>query len=90
MEIEERVIQKIRERRDVGRAKYQTSMERKDLTRLQWLTHIQEELTDAAIYAEKLIQLEINPGEQAIAEKGIDAFGRAYIDLRGERNYIAQ
>ena len=89
MEIEERVIEKIRNRRDVGMSKYQISMERTDLTRLQWLIHIQEELMDAAIYAEKLIQLEENPKEQAVAEKGIDAFGRAYIDMRGERNYIA-
>lgn len=53
-EIEESVILQIRARRDAGRAKYQTSMERQDLTFTQWLQHLQEELLDAAIYVEKL------------------------------------
>lgn len=57
-EIEERVINEIRKRRDVGRAKYGTSMERTDLTRLQWLQHAKEECLDQAIYLEKLISLE--------------------------------
>lgn len=53
-EIEERVIAAIRSRRDAGRAKYGTTMERKDLSFIQWVQHLQEELLDAAIYAEKL------------------------------------
>lgn len=55
-EIEERVIAKIRQRRDAGRSKYGTTMERNDLSFAQWLQHLQEELMDAAIYAEKLIR----------------------------------
>jgi hypothetical protein len=57
-EIEERVINEIRKRRDAGRAKYKTTMERTDLTRKQWLQHAKEEALDLAIYLEKLIQLE--------------------------------
>lgn len=57
-ECEESVIRKIRQRRDVGRLKYGTSMERTDLTRLDWLRHAQEEAIDFAIYLEKLIQTE--------------------------------
>jgi len=54
-QIEQRIIQRIRERRDVGLAKYGTTvMERTDLTREQWLTHAQEEALDLAIYLEKL------------------------------------
>ena len=53
-EIEETVCELIRTRRDKGRAKYGTTMERKDLDFVQWVTHLQEELLDAAIYAEKL------------------------------------
>lgn len=55
-EIEERVIAKIRQRRDTGRAKYGTTMERKDLSFIEWVQHLQEELMDAAIYAEKIIR----------------------------------
>lgn len=53
-EVEETVIAQIRNRRDVGREKYGTTMEREDLSFIQWLQHLQEELLDAAIYAEKL------------------------------------
>jgi hypothetical protein len=53
-EVEEAVVAKIRQRRDAGRAKYGTTMEREDLTFLEWINHIQEELLDAAIYAEKI------------------------------------
>lgn len=54
MEIEEAVAARILERRDVGRSKYGTTMERKDLSLLEWLQHLQEELLDAAVYVEKL------------------------------------
>jgi hypothetical protein len=56
MTIEETVISKIRERRARGLSKYGFSMERKDLSHLDWLRHAQEEMMDAAIYLEKLIQ----------------------------------
>lgn len=57
VEIEERVVAEIRSRRDHGRAKYGTSMERGDLTQKQWLQHAKEEALDLAIYLEKLISL---------------------------------
>lgn len=56
MEIEEQVVQKIRQRRDAGREKYGTTMERNDLTELQWLNHLQEELMDAVIYLERVMR----------------------------------
>jgi hypothetical protein len=55
-EVEESVINKIIERRDIGRKKYGTSMEREDLNDIQWMTHAQEEALDTAIYLEKMIQ----------------------------------
>lgn len=55
-EIEEAVIKKIRERRDRGRKKYGTTMERDDLSNVQWLIHAQEEAMDLAIYLERLIR----------------------------------
>ena len=56
-EIEERVIIKIRERAEVGEKKYNTTMERTDLTYEEWLQHLQEELLDACVYLEKLMEL---------------------------------
>ena len=56
LEIEESVIKKIRERRDRGRKKYGTTMERDDLSNVQWLIHAQEEAMDLAIYLERLIR----------------------------------
>jgi hypothetical protein len=53
--IEQQVIDKIEARAEAGQRKYGTTMERKDLTFRQWVQHLQEELLDAAIYAEKLI-----------------------------------
>ena len=43
-------------RAEVGKAKYGVTMERTDLNIVEWLTHLQEELMDAAVYVERLIQ----------------------------------
>ncbi len=56
--IEKIVINKIETRAEIGERKYNTTMERDDLTRKAWLIHGQEESLDLAIYLEKLIQLE--------------------------------
>ncbi len=56
--IEEKVCWKILKRSEVGKKKYGVTMERDDLTRLQWLKHTQEELMDACVYIEKLIKIE--------------------------------
>ena len=58
--IEEDVCYKILKRSEVGEKKYGTTMERDDLSRLDWLKHTQEELMDACVYLEKLIQMEKN------------------------------
>lgn len=57
--VEERVIQKIRLRRIAGLKKYGTSMERTDLSRLDWLRHAQEEAMDFVVYLERLITDEL-------------------------------
>ena len=56
--IEEQVCFKILKRSEVGKKKYGTTMERNDLTRLDWLKHAQEEAMDLAVYLQKLIELE--------------------------------
>lgn len=56
--IEYQVVSKILERSNVGLSKYGTTMERSDLSRLDWLVHAQEEAMDMAVYLEKLIDEE--------------------------------
>jgi len=54
--IENIVCAKIKLRAALGKKKYGTTMERDDLTPLDWLKHAQEEAMDLAVYLEKLIQ----------------------------------
>jgi hypothetical protein len=54
--IEDNVCEKIQQRAEVGKAKYGVTMERGDLDLLAWLQHLQEELMDAAVYVERLMQ----------------------------------
>jgi hypothetical protein len=53
--IEDKVCKKIEERAKIGANKYNVTMERKDLSTQQWLVHLQEELMDASVYIEKLL-----------------------------------
>lgn len=69
-ECEERVIAKLRGRRDMGRKKYGVSMDRTDLTHLQWLVHAQEEALDLANYLERLIQEEERREQQSVTPHG--------------------
>jgi hypothetical protein len=49
-----RVLSRFSERSQVGIAKYNTTLERTDLSTLQWLTHAQEEAMDFCLYLERL------------------------------------
>ena len=57
MGIEEQVCYKILKRSEVGKKKYGTTMERTDLSEVDWLKHAQEEAMDLAVYLEKLIHM---------------------------------
>ena len=57
--IENSVCEKIQLRAEFGVNKYGTTLERKDLTPLDWLVHAQEEVMDLAGYLEVLIQQEL-------------------------------
>jgi len=50
----ERVIQKFKNRSEVGFKKYGVTLKDDDLPLDMWLTHIQEELMDAVNYIEKV------------------------------------
>jgi hypothetical protein len=51
------VVDKIINRAKVGKNKYNTDLDRNDLSLSEWLTHLQEELLDAANYVEKIKRL---------------------------------
>lgn len=55
--IEDAVAKKIQERAELGKNKYGVTMERTDLTNVEWLTHAQEEAMDLAVYLEKIIKI---------------------------------
>ena len=50
----ENVVKQLRDREEEGLLKYGVSTERTDLSTLEWLQHLQEELMDASVYIEKL------------------------------------
>ena len=58
--IVEAVISSFKERSEVGVKKYNKTMDRDDLSTLEWLQHFQEELMDATLYIEKLKKELIN------------------------------
>lgn len=50
----ESVIKQLRSRMEAGYIKYQTTTERDDLSLIEWLQHLQEEIFDAAVYLERI------------------------------------
>ena len=50
----DRVLTRYKQRSEVGIKKYANTLERNDLSVLEWLTHLQEELMDATLYIERL------------------------------------
>ena len=52
--IVESVVNQFKQRSEVGINKYGVTLDRDDLSTLQWLKHLQEELMDATLYIEKL------------------------------------
>ncbi len=54
--IEDDVCQQIQDRAKVGLNKYRTTMERTDLSTIDWLEHAKQEAMDLVIYLERIIQ----------------------------------
>lgn len=59
-----------------GKIKYGKTLDRDDLTEVEWLIHAQEEAMDHALYLEKLIQLKINGGVTAKPKEVKQAVGK--------------
>ena len=54
--IVESVVNRFKERSEVGITKYGTTMDRKDLSTLEWMIHFREELMDGLLYLERVIK----------------------------------
>jgi hypothetical protein len=50
------IVNKFLQRSSVGKQKYGTDLDRKDLSTFDWINHAQEELMDGILYLEKLKQ----------------------------------
>ena len=57
-EVEFRVCEKMLGRASFGLNKYGETVKTAPLTKLQWVTHAQEEAMDLAVYLQKLIDME--------------------------------
>jgi hypothetical protein len=55
--IVELVIKQFKDRSSVGIEKYGVTLDRTDLTRLDWINHAQQEAMDLVLYLEKLKQI---------------------------------
>ncbi len=51
------VVEKFRQRSEFGQRKYGTNLDRTDLSFLDWVNHMQEELMDAILYLQKMKQV---------------------------------
>ena len=89
----EKVITQLRDREEEGLIKYGVNTERKDLSTLEWLQHLQEELMDASVYIEKLkneVRRERYKIEEEAREKGWPKkdFDKSAIQYHGKtKNY---
>lgn len=68
----EAVRQRLAKRAEAGLKKYGVTTEREDLTLIEWLQHLQDELMDAAVYVERL-KGDVKTTAPAPAEASSDA-----------------
>jgi len=64
--IEDTVCEKLQQRAKFGLTKYGVTLERTDLTELDWLNHAQEEAMDLVNYLEVIIQQKIKNMETTL------------------------
>jgi hypothetical protein len=79
--IVKKVTDKYQQRSKVGIEKYGVTLDRDDLSLLQWLCHLQEELMDATLYVEKLkSELEESQNGIIITKESWDSADKITID----------
>ena len=77
------VIQRHRDRAAVGYGQYGTTMDRDDLSALEWVVHAQEEAMDLSVYLERLRRELAQLGEPHLPWAMVRAFHHKY-DLRSD------
>lgn len=50
------ILNKFIDRAEMGFTKYNNTLDRKDLSKVEWINHAQEELMDGILYLERLKQ----------------------------------
>jgi len=60
------IINDLIDREEKGLKEYLTTMDRTDLTELQWLQHAYEEALDLSIYLKKLIKIKTNENAKGV------------------------
>ena len=60
------IINDLIDREEKGLKEYLTTMDRTDLTELEWLQHAYEEALDLSIYLKKLIKIKTNENAERI------------------------
>lgn len=77
----EAVREQLKQRSEVGLAKYGVDTTREDFTPREWVQHLQEELMDAAIYAERLKQELGRPDVIPALDKALDLMTAAKANI---------
>ena len=87
----EKVITQLRDREEEGLRKYGVNTERKDLSTLEWLQHLQEELMDASVYIEKLKnEMKESKAEMSGKSWGPEDFDKSTIQYHGKAKTYKQ
>jgi len=85
--IVDRVINKYHERSQAGIKKYGTMLTRDDLSTLDWLKHLQEELQDATLYIERLMIVR-DSGMDEYYQKAAEIVGKEIDRLEPVYNFM--
>jgi len=83
--IVESVIEQFKQRSNVGINKYGTTMDRNDLSTLEWMIHFREELMDGLLYLERIIQ-DNKKASSTSTWYDVDAASRIYTTGLNENN----
>jgi hypothetical protein len=81
------VLESFKKRSEIGIKKYNTTLERSDLSTLEWLQHAQEEAMDFVLYLERLKQEYKSRMNDEVYLNSIDAIKAAANELNYEDKY---
>ena len=66
------ILEKFVNRAEMGFNKYNNTLDRNDLSKLEWINHAQEELMDGILYLQRLKQ-EIQNGQESTSNNKTDS-----------------